>query len=131
SFAGLMYPPKYPPSTSTEPDSVRTLPSFPIASRSLWAITKAVLYCTSRSRESCKAECPFAPFAKIAIAERMSRKESLRLAKIVPDVRENWQGQFLQRHIFRFGSAQVSTDPHLGQNASPPLSANRIALKRS
>src|SRR5271163_2995653 len=65
------------------------------------------------------------------MAERMLRIESLRAAKIVPDVSENCQLQPLQRHILRRGRLYRSTDPHLGQKASPPLSANRMALKRS
>jgi len=33
---------------------------------------------------------PLAAFTKIAMASRMSRSGSFRLAKIVPDVAENW-----------------------------------------
>ena len=41
-----------------------------MASRILCASTKAVLYWQSRSRLSCRALWPFAPFTKIAMARR-------------------------------------------------------------
>ena len=44
--------------------------SAPIASRSLWARTKAVLYWTSRSRPSWRALMPFTAFTKMAMAAR-------------------------------------------------------------
>ena len=44
--------------------------SAPIASRSLCARTKAVLYWQSRSRDNCSADMPFAPFAPNASAIR-------------------------------------------------------------
>jgi hypothetical protein len=44
--------------------------SAPVASRSLWARTNAVLYWTSKSRPSWRAEMPFTAFTKIAMAAR-------------------------------------------------------------
>ena len=59
------------------PFSLRPACSRAMASRSLWDRTKAVLYCTSRSRLIWRAETPFAPFTKITMAASRSVKRQL------------------------------------------------------
>ena len=60
-----------------------------IASRILWASTKAVLYWQFRSRLIWIMEMPLAPFTIRQIAASKSVNDILRLAKMVPDVTEN------------------------------------------
>ena len=65
------------------------------------------------------------------MAARMSRIESLRLAKIVPDVSENCASQPLHLKILRALNSYTVTQPHFGQNGAPPFLEKRIALKAS
>jgi hypothetical protein len=74
---------------STMPLSDTPACSRAIASRSLCVSTNAVLYWQSRSRLSCNAATPFAPFTKITIAASKSVNDILREAKIVPLVTLN------------------------------------------
>ena len=62
-----------------------------MASRSLCIRTKAVLCCTSRSRESWTADKPLDAFTTRQIAVKRSTKDSLCEAKIVPEVTLNWR----------------------------------------
>src|SRR3954471_4835302 len=89
--SGRTGPPKQAPSTSTcrpAPPSRRPRNSRPRASRILCSSTKAVLYWTSRSRDSASAALPFTSSQKTTTAAKYSRMPSLWKANSVPEVSE-------------------------------------------
>jgi hypothetical protein len=99
-FSGRIWPPNQAPSIS----AVRPSPPMPsafvpdaIASRSLCARTKAVLYWTSMSRAKASMILPFTSLQNTAIAIRQVLSGILCQANRVPDVTEKSAPQALQR----------------------------------
>jgi len=91
-------------------------------SRILCTSTKAVLYCTPKSRLICKAERPFAALVYSATAARYTLSGNLWWAKIVPEVTEKVCAHALHRHCWRLARNQCrSTTPQAGQMTSSPL----------
>ncbi len=76
-----------------------------IASRSLWASTKAVLYWQSKVRESWTMLRPLAAFTVRQMAASRSMKLILRDAKIVPLVTLNWCPHALHLNLRRVAMA--------------------------